>query len=315
MISFSKLVKEELLVNSKDPTKEEADLHLVAAIQSLGTINYQADEVFIEIKSIHSAIIRNITQSLKQYYPNLELQVLVRETKNFHKSNRMYILKVKEGSIELLKELGLCTKDEISIFTPLDFPKFVTRDDNTIKEYLKFLFIVSGSINDPKVQRQYHLEIVNSNDDLLKKIEKLAKKYDINFKITYRKNTSALYLNKGEEISDFLKLIGAFQTLFMFEDQRLTRDIRAAENRLINAEIANDSKRERAANEHLLAIQKLKKGNHWKLLKDKTRYVGELREKYPEASLADLVELSDEKISKSNIRHHLKLIVAEAEKL
>ena len=58
----------------------------------------------------------------------------------------------------------------------------------------------------------------NANREYLEEIQEMTKKYAINFKVTQRKKRFALYLNKSEEIADFLKFIMAVNVLFEFED-------------------------------------------------------------------------------------------------
>ena len=104
-------------------------------------------------------------------------------------------------------------------------------------------YCCTGSINDPKNAQQYHLEINNANREYLEEIQSLTKDYAINFKITQRKKRYALYLNKSEEIADFLKFVMASYALFEFEDYRIKRDMMLYENRMINADIANEVKK------------------------------------------------------------------------
>lgn len=313
VISFSKKIKEELLHQEIDSQFERDKVHLIAAIETLATLNYKDDQLFLELKSTNIIIIRNLIKKLKSHFSYIDLQIVIREIKRFNRKNKTYILRFNRGTERLLFELELAPKNKITIFTKYQIPRYITRVDQTFKEYLKYLFICAGSINDPKIQKQYHLEIINDKQDVLEFVAEETKKFDINFKITNRKNSSALYLNKGEEIADFLKLIGATKGMFEFEDYRLFRDIRATENRLINAEIANEVKKNINAQKQIDAIYKLINNEAWNSLKEKTQIIAKVRIDNPEASLAEMEGLLGNQISKSNIRHHLNLIINKSE--
>ncbi len=310
MISFSKQVKDELL----NVGVYDYKVCLSTIILSIGSISFSQNDILLEIKSSNISLIRRTLTILKNYYSYANAQVIIRENKKFKNKNKIYILRIEKGAQKLLHELKL-TSQQQGIFFELNIPKKIFEDDKTKKEFLRYLFISNGSINNPKIQKQYHLELIFNNINVLKEAKNIAKKYDINFKKTTRKNISALYLNKGEEIADFLKLIGSIDYMFEFENQRLLRDIRATENRLINAEIANETKKQTVALKQIEAINKLKKNNEINTLKDKTIEVANLREKNPNASLNELVDLFGGKISKSNLRHHLNLIVKKSEEL
>ncbi len=308
MVSFSKLVKDELLKIECDDLR----VKLAAVIFSSSTASFSNDNIILEIRSSNISLIRDILKTFKTLYKDFNEQVIIRENKQFKSKNKVYIIKIENDSKKILKDLKLI-KGNVGLFINYDIPDYVVEKEN-INAFLRYLFICSGSINDPKIQKQYHLEIILNNNSILTLVQNVTSEYDINFKTTTRRNISALYLNKSEEIADFLRLIGSLDYMFEFESQRMLRDIRAAENRLINAEIANETKKQEASSIQLNAIKKLKENKVFESLKEKTKLVASLREENPDASLNDLYLISKKTISKSNFRHHLNLIIKEAEK-
>ncbi len=308
MVSFSKLVKDELLKIECDDLR----VKLAAVIFSSSTASFSNDNIILEIRSSNISLIRDILKTFKTLYKDFNEQVIIRENKQFKSKNKVYIIKIENDSKKILKDLRLI-KGNVGLFINYDIPDYVVEKEN-INSFLRYLFICSGSINDPKIQKQYHLEIILNNNSILTLVQNVTSEYDINFKTTTRRNISALYLNKSEEIADFLRLIGSLDYMFEFESQRMLRDIRAAENRLINAEIANETKKQEASSIQLNAIKKLREKKVFENLKEKTKLVASLREENPDASLNDLFLISKKTISKSNFRHHLNLIIKEAEK-
>lgn len=307
MVSFSKLLKDELLgIECKN-----VKVKLAAVIYSISSKSFSNDNIILEIRSTNIALIRDVLKTFKELYSDFNEQVIIRENKQFKSKNKLYIIKIENNSKEILNDLELIKKGT-NFFFNYDIPKYIYESPKNSEEFLRYLFICNGSINNPKIQKQYHLEIILNNDELLSLVQNITKEYDINFKVTTRKNIAALYLNKSEEIADFLKLMGSLDYMFEFENQRLIRDIRLVENRLINAEVANEMKKQTASNEQIKAIEKLKEKRIFKTLKEKTKLVAQIREQNPDASLNELYLISNKEISKSNFRHHLKIITETA---
>lgn len=121
-----------------------------------------------------------------------------------------------------------------------------------------------------------------------------------------------VYLKESERISDFIKLLNAYNSLFYYEDIRIYRDHKNMTNRLNNCEQANIDKIVFSSNEQLENIQKLKQREDFDLIDDKIKEVCIYKEKYPESSmqeLADIISLeTNTKITKSGINHRFRKI-------
>lgn len=189
--------------------------------------------------------------------------------------------------------------------------RLITYSDITKIAFLRGAFLVSGSVNHPKTSN-YHLEIFANNEDQIILIQSLMNHFDLNARITKRRKGFIAYLKDAESISDFIKLIGAHNAVFKFEDIRIKRDFNNSINRVINMEIANEQKSYLAGREQLENIKIIRKHLSFDQIDDKIVKVIELREKYPEANLRELSELYEleynEKISRSGINHRLNKI-------
>ena len=121
-----------------------------------------------------------------------------------------------------------------------------------------------------------------------------------------------VYIKSSEEISDFIKMLGAINALFYYEDIRIYRDHKNMVNRLNNCEQANVEKSLKTCNEQLSNIEYLKNNDLLTLLDEKTGIVIEYRLKYPETTMNELAEIisleTDYKITKSGINHHFRKI-------
>ena len=80
-----------------------------------------------------------------------------------------------------------------------------------------------------------------------------------------------VYIKASEEISDFIKLLGATNSLFYYEDIRIYRDHKNMVNRLNNCEQANIEKSMKTSLEQMDNINYLKEHDMLDLIDDKIK--------------------------------------------
>lgn len=306
-MSFSQQVKDELLVQLIE--KETAKVELVSAFKAIGILIFDSTGIVIELKTTQIKLIKRLLEILRTEYPQTNVQTLVSEARSFNGKKKVYILRISTNVKELLYDLQFIDNVETSFIVGLPDITNTLASEEAKRIYIKTFFCCCGSINDPGHAQQYHVEITNGNLSYLKAIQTILNDYNINMKITKRKSSYALYLNKSEEIADFLKFIKSFDMLFEFEDFRMARDMKAMYNRLNNADIANEMRKIATSDAHVQAIELLRSLNVYESLKDKTKQVCDLRMANPEESLAELSSLSNGKLSKSTIKYHLAKVV------
>ena len=129
-----------------------------------------------------------------------------------------------------------------------------------------------------------------------------------------------VYIKEAEKISDFLRVIKAYNGVMYYEDIRIYRDHKNMTNRLNNCEQANVDKIIQTAFNQVKDINKIKtEFGSLDILDDKTRIIAEYRLKYPEASLQELSEIigveTESKLSKSGVYHRMKKITEIAERI
>ena len=196
------------------------------------------------------------------------------------------------------------------------------RSVDAIAGYLSGLFLANGSVNHPS-SSHYHLELSSDDEDFLTEIQRLLKQVKslrFSFKLLPRKGKYILYLKKSDQIADFLIFMGATESTLEYENIRVARDFSNSENRLQICENANMAKTIAAAKKQKEAIQLIDrivgidKLNHPRLEK-----LSRLRMKYDSSSLEELSKMMSEHflkpISKSQLNHHFRTILALAHKL
>ena len=150
-------------------------------------------------------------------------------------------------------------------------------------------------------------------------VQRLLNQFNLNSKILMRDNKYMIYIKDSEKISDFLKIIQAFNAVLYYEDIRILREQKNMTNRLNNCEQANIDKIILTSNKQLEEINLIDKQLGLDFLDDKIKEACVYRLKYPESSLAELSEImsleTGKTITKSGLNHRFRKIREIAEKL
>jgi DNA-binding protein WhiA len=308
--SFASLVKEELTtLNVSDP---EMLAELSAIVRINGNMTFSSEGLRIEIQTENAKIARRMFNLVKNHY-HFSPQLAARKRMKL-KKNHVYVVRVNQRANDILEDLSILGDGGFNSFPS----SYLVEDDETKRAYLRGCFLARGSVNDPATS-SYHLELMVNDLDHAKFIRDLMNEYDLNAKVLERKRGCIIYLKKAEKIGDFLRLVGAFNGLFHFEDIRIIRDNRNTINRLNNSEQANVEKTMKAANAQIEAINLIKDELGFDVLDDKLRVVAEFRLKYDDVSLGELSEIisieTEESISKSGINHRMRKLKDMAKRI
>ncbi|MCR8613426.1 MAG: DNA-binding protein WhiA [Mycoplasma sp.] len=180
---------------------------------------------------------------------------------------------------------------------------FSLSEDDFGRAFYSGLFFGGGSISNPE-SKYYHLEIKIILEKYLKKIINFS---EIDFKINNSENKSKIYLKKSDEISNFLKIINANESLFEFENERIKRDFRNNLNRISSFEFYNQQKTTSAFNRHNEYIEKIYEKNLINSFSENEKIFIKERRKHPELSLKEISELLEKKYNikktKSALNH------------
>ena len=295
-MSFSLDIKNE--VARLEVSKEEKITELSAIVRNSAIIDKDM-VIYIE----NNAVARRIFKLFRNVY---DINPIITVRKKYFNNGLSYILTIKNKLDEILDDLSI-VKDGKYLNIPLEY---IISDDDLVRAYLRGLFLVAGSINDPKTSR-YHLEFLVDDNKYAKFIMKILNEMELNSKIIRRKKKYMIYIKEAEKISDFLRVIKAYNGVMYYEDIRIYRDHKNMTNRLNNCEQANMDKVFFTATSQIKDIDKLEEYDMLELIDDKLREVITYRKKYPEASLGELsVIMSNDgiKITKSGLNHRFRKI-------
>jgi DNA-binding protein WhiA len=232
-------------------------------------------------------------------------------TENEYNINRFSKLLSNSGMDEFTIEM-IGNKFCITTKAQINFECKIENEEEA-KAIVRGSFMGAGSITNPN--NKYHLEIVFWEEQYAKQIENILKYFRINSKRTIRGNKYIVYIKDGEDISNFLALIGAKKALLEFEDTRVIREVRNNVNRIVNCETANLNKVIKTSVKQIEAIKLIKKKNKFGKLSEKEKELANLRLQNPDATLLELGKMLNPPIGKSGVNHRMKAIEALAEEI
>ena len=204
-------------------------------------------------------------------------------------------------------------KEELLNLKMWDMNSSMKQDEQIARLCIREAFIKSGSMNDPN--KKYHLEIMFKSKKKAEEMQTLLNNFDIHARIIKREKDYMLYLKEGEEISNFLALIGANSSVIKFEEVRVLKETRNDINRLVNCETANLNKTINAAVKQIEDIKLIKKKHKFSSLPENLQEIAELRVANPDVSLVELGKMLSEPIGKSGVNHRLKKLSEIADDL
>jgi len=163
------------------------------------------------------------------------------------------------------------------------------------------------------------MEIATSDELIAESLVELLNEFYLKAKYVKRKKGYIAYIKESEKIADFLRVVGAVNALFLFEDERIKRDFVNSITRVMNMEIANQNKTLDAASRQLRSISVLENMLDIEKLPKSMKEAIMLRKENPESSLNELSDISEyifkKRISKSALNHRYRNINELAEQI
>ncbi len=298
-MSFTSNIKNE--ISSIQYGESENFAELSAILNIGGKIFDDKFEVYTENISVARRIYTLIKET---YHVDIEMD---NSGVNSLRKNKLVLLTVHEKVDLILSDLSIVL-DGKRLYVPHNYLVDELKDKQA---YLRGVFMICGSINDPKTSR-YHAEFVISSEETAKFVNSLLNEMHFNSKVIKRDKNYMVYIKESEKISDFIKMLNATNSLFYYEDIRIYRDHKNMTNRLNNCEQANVDKIIASSNEQLELIRKLRETRDFDLLDERIKDICIYKEKYPESSMAELAEIisseTERPITKSCINHRFRKI-------
>ncbi len=307
-MTFTTRIKEE--VTKQEIPSIESLVELSSFIRFTGQIKKNKITLVME----NASVARRIYKDIKSNF-GVNIKITIRNQKRF-RVTQIYILEITEKINTILETLNIL-KDNKKILPE----EYFLSTEEECAAFLRGAFLACGSINDPSTAG-YHLEFTSSTKKEGLYLASLLKKFNISAKVLKRNNHYMTYIKSAEMISDLIRLFGATNCFFYFEDIRIYRDHKNMVNRLNNCEIANQEKILKSGMKQLEDIKYLHEHDLIGLLDENVQEAVKYREAYPETSLSELADIitqeTGRQIGKSGINHYFikvkKLVEKHKEK-
>lgn len=181
------------------------------------------------------------------------------------------------------------------------------------RAFLRGAYLMNGSMSDPN--KSYHLELVCHAKSHADQLMDILLDFGLSSKYVLRKKNYVVYLKEGENISEFLSVIEAYQGMMEFENARIVKDMRGMVNRKVNCEIANINKTVSAAARQINDIKWIQAHGGLEQMPDQLVDMAYVRLEHPESSLEELGKLLSPPVGKSGVNHRLRKISEFAKEL
>ena len=304
-MSFSSDVKKEL--TTLEPGKKCCQLAEIALyLRFSGSITLSGG-VGLRSSTGNPAVARYYAGLIKDYFGvKTALTVLSGAGISRGRSYELFI-GPEMNSDAVLRECGiLSVKEGSNYFTDTIGPD-VARKRCCKKAALRGAFMAAGTVSSPSA-RGYHLEIRCSSQALAEDIKKLMTGFGLSPRYTLRSGRYVVYLKDGEQIADFLSLVGANSQMFSFRDAKIYKDLRNTTVRAQNCEMANLEKTINAAQKQLADIRIIEETRGLDSLPHKLYEAAVKRIENPSLGLTDLAALFDPPLGKSGLNHRFEKI-------
>ncbi|HQE67406.1 MAG TPA: DNA-binding protein WhiA [Clostridia bacterium] len=312
-MTFSSVTKNE--ISKIAVTNKCCQLALLSAlIKMTGTLRIHGiDKIGITLSTENASIARMLFSLLKSCF-DINTRVVVRKNRHLKKNNN-YTLYIDSdmGSHEILKLTGILQESDRGMKLNHKLPHYLIKKACCRRAYLRGIFLGSGSISDP--EKTYHLELVTNNESFAEDIKDLMNHYQLGAKVVMRKGNFVVYIKEGENIVNFLNIIGAHNALLKLENIRIYKEMRNNVNRIVNCETANLDKTLNAALRQIENIEYIKNTIGLGKLPGGLAEIAELRLEFRDATLKELGEMMSPPIGKSGVNHRLRKLDQIAENL
>ena len=206
----------------------------------------------------------------------------------------------------LLAETGVISSDKDGYSNVSGIANYLVKGGCCIKEYVKGAFLGCGFIS----SSISHLEFAFSSLGVAKDFAELLSSALPAPGIGERGDKTLVYYKNKSTICDVLIFMGAMKSVLEVHNTIALMDLKKQATRESNCDIANIDRALKASGEQLRSIAVIDEKMGIEKLDEKQQTIAYLRKAYPEATLAELSEISG--LTKSGVRHRLDKLTALA---
>ena len=173
--------------------------------------------------------------------------------------------------------------------------------------YLRAAFLSCATVLDPS--KGYHAAFLSKDPRGTAELVGLLEDFDVYPSLSRQNGGDLIYFKDSRKIEDLLSLVGAQSFALDLMNQKIEKSIRADINRRQNFDDANIKKTVNGAQTVIEAIHYIETTVGLESLSEPLQKAAMLRMAFPEVSLSELCQRSEDEITKSGLNHRLQKIV------
>ena len=309
----------KLEIIKKNLYKKEIKSLLQGFFVSAGSLILSSGHISFVVSSEIEEVINFVHKNLTALYPEYEFN-LAKVVRSFKNKEKFEISSMEHGE-KVLKDFGIVYEDGEGMMQISDVcDKAYLKNETTMKAFLTGLFLGTGSLSVPNTENKkraygYHFEIDVETKNQVDLIAEIFSNFDIFPKVVERGEELIVYFKDSETICDVLGLFGANKIVLDLMNKKVDRDMNNMMNRQVNCISANLDKTINAAIKQIRAIEIIRDTIGIESLPETLCEAALLRLSNPEASLSDLLNLTETKISKGALAQRFDKIIKLSEEL
>ncbi|MBW0252764.1 MULTISPECIES: DNA-binding protein WhiA [unclassified Cellulomonas] len=299
-------VKDELARLQVDKTScRKAEVS--ATLRFAGGLHIISGRIVIEAELDTGMAARRLRAAIAEVYGH-QSEVIVVSGGGLRRGNRYVVRVVKDGE-SLARQTGLLDNRGRPVRgLP---PQIVSAGVQEAEAAWRGAFLAHGSLTEPG--RSSALEVTCPGPEAALALVGAARRMQIPAKAREVRNVDRVVIRDGDAIAAMLARLGAHETLLVWEERRVRREVRGTANRLANFDDANLRRSARAA---VAAGARVERA--FEILgadvPEHLREAGELRLAHKEASLEELGKLADPVLTKDAVAGRIRRLLATADK-
>ena len=309
-MSFSSEVKEELV--KKTDSARHCQIAEFAAFMGMSGNVSETDngELCLEFVTENELSVEKFSDLLLRIF-SIKMDA---DTNEMVKNGKETIIRITRQSdvAKILQTLKWCD-DRFTQIEPVFVDARIVAMDCCKKAFIRGAFIAAGSISDRN--KFYHYEIVCDYEEDAECVKDMLCFFNLDAKVTQRKNNYIVYMKEGSNITDALNLMGAYVSQMELYNVMILKEMRNDVNRKVNCETANLNKTISAAVKQTRDIEYIRDTVGLSSLKEGLYQVAKIRLEHQDMNLKDIGELLDPPVGKSGVNHRLRKISEMADEI
>lgn len=305
-MALTEAVKEELSrLEVQKPSERRAEL--AAFLRFLGALKLVNNHIIVEADIDYAATARRMYSIIQDIY-GYQCEI-VPTTGQGLKKGRRYLLRIVKDGLALARQTGLLDGRGRPVRgLPSSIVNGTVADASAA---WRGAFLAHGSLTEPG--RSSALEISCPTPESALALVGAARRFDLTVKAKEVRAVDRVSVRDGDIIAALLTRMGAHQTVLVWEERRVRKEVRATANRLANFDDANLRRSAQAAVAAGARVQRA-----LEILGDDApehlKYAGELRVEHKQASLDELGRLAKPPMTKDAIAGRIRRLLAMADK-